>query len=294
MELQFMGRVRKSMCGKTDFDRVGPEGGPPSGEPERQYYFMEKCRRWTDAFEKDNGRRPTANVTTFGCQMNARDSEKLAGVLQNAGYLLTEEENADFVIFNTCTVRDNANQRVYGRLGELNGYKRRNPKMKIALCGCMMQEPEVIEKLKKSYGFVDLIFGTHNLYKFAELLWTALVSERMVIDIWKETDRIVEELPVKRKYPFKSGINIMFGCDNFCSYCIVPYVRGRERSREPKEILREIEKLAADGVVEVMLLGQNVNSYGKNLDNPLTFARLLKEVERVPGIQRTRRISRTS
>ncbi len=283
-----MGRVRKSMCGKTDFNLVGPEGEPPFGEPERQYYFMEKCRRWTDAFEKNNGRRPTANVTTFGCQMNARDSEKLAGVLQNAGYLLTEEENADFVIFNTCTVRDNANQRVYGRLGELNGYKRRNPKMKIALCGCMMQEPEVIEKLKKSYGFVDLIFGTHNLYKFAELLWTALVSERMVIDIWKETDRIVEELPVKRKYPFKSGINIMFGCDNFCSYCIVPYVRGRERSREPKEILREIEKLAADGVVEVMLLGQNVNSYGKNLDNPLTFAQLLKEVERVPGIQRIR------
>ena len=220
--------------------------------------------------------------------MNARDSEKLTGILRQVGYEITEDENSDFVIFNTCTVRDNANQRVYGRLGELNGYKRRNPGMKIALCGCMMQEAEVIEKLKKSYTFVNLIFGTHNIYKFAELLCATFETTGMIIDIWKDTDRIVEDLPVERKYPFKSGINIMFGCNNFCSYCIVPYVRGRERSREPKDILREIERLVSDGVVEVMLLGQNVNSYGKNLDTPITFAGLLREVEKIEGLKRIR------
>ena len=269
-------------------NNVNLDAVPPTAEPERQYYFISKCRQYVKAFEKENGRLPRACVTTFGCQMNARDSEKLAGILQQVGYELTEDENADFVIFNTCTVRDNANQRVYGRLGELNGYKRRNPGMKIALCGCMMQEPEVIEKLKKSYRFVDLIFGTHNIFKFAELLCATFETEGMIIDIWKDTDKIVEDLPVERKYPFKSGINIMFGCNNFCSYCIVPYVRGRERSREPKDIIREIEQLVADGVVEIMLLGQNVNSYGKNLDEPITFAQLLREVEKIEGLQRIR------
>lgn len=269
-------------------DNINLEIVPPAKEPARQYYFIEKCRQYVKTFEKESGRLPRACVTTFGCQMNARDSEKLAGILQRVGYVLTEDENSDFVIFNTCTVRDNANQRVYGRLGELNGYKRRNPKMKIALCGCMMQEPAVIEKLKKSYTFVDLIFGTHNIYKFAELLCASFESEGMLIDIWKDTDKIVEDLPVERKYSFKSGINIMFGCNNFCSYCIVPYVRGRERSREPKDIIREIEQLAADGVVEVMLLGQNVNSYGKNLDKPVTFAELLREVEKIEGLKRIR------
>ena len=189
------------------------------------------------------------------------------------------------MIYNTCTVRDNANQRVYGRLGVLNGYKKKNPHMKIALCGCMMQEPSVIEKIKTSYRFVDLIFGTHNIFKFAELLCSLFENEGMVIDIWKDTDKIVEDLPVERKYSFKSGINIMFGCNNFCSYCIVPYVRGRERSRNPKDIIREIEGLVADGVVEIMLLGQNVNSYGKNLEDPITFAQLLQEVEKIEGLE---------
>ena len=151
-----------------------------------------------------------------------------------------------------------------------------------------MQEPEVVEKLKKSYRFVDLIFGTHNIYKFAELIATRFESERMVIDIWKDTDKIVEDLPSERKFSFKSGVNIMFGCNNFCSYCIVPYVRGRERSRNPKDIIREIETLVADGVVEVMLLGQNVNSYGKNLDEPMTFAELLQEIEKIEGLERIR------
>jgi len=257
-------------------------------ETARQFIYMDQAKEYVEKLAKELGRRPTCCVTTFGCQMNARDSEKLAGILERTGYELTENEEADFVIFNTCTVRDNANQRVYGRLGHLGSMKKKNPHKKIALCGCMMQEPSVIEKLQKSYGFVDLIFGTHNIYKFAELLVRMFESEGMVIDIWKDTDQIVEDLPVERKYPFKSGINIMYGCNNFCSYCIVPYVRGRERSRNPEDILREIRALVDEGVVEIMLLGQNVNSYGKNLEHPISFAQLLREVEKIEGLRRIR------
>ncbi len=258
-------------------------------ERERQKEYIEKCRDFVSAFQTAHGRFPKACVVTFGCQMNARDSEKLSGILVQAGYTLTDaEEEADFVLYNTCTVRDNANQRVYGRLGYLNSLKKKKPHLKIALCGCMMQEQSVIEKIRKSYRFVDLIFGTHNIFQFAELLSRTLSSEEMVVEIWEGTDRIVENLPVKRKYSYKSGVNIMFGCNNFCSYCIVPYVRGRERSREPKDILREIEALVEDGVSEVMLLGQNVNSYGKNLENSVSFAELLKEVEKIEGLRRIR------
>ena len=271
-----------------NLDNIDLAQPAPQEEPQRQFYFICKVRSYVRELTEKLGRRPTCCVTTFGCQMNARDSEKLVGILEQAGYEISESEKADFVIFNTCTVRDNANQRVYGRLGELNGYKRRNPNMKIALCGCMMQEPSVIEKLKKSYSFVDLIFGTHNIYKFAELLCATFETEGMIIDIWKDTDKIVEDLPADRKYSFKSGINIMFGCNNFCSYCIVPYVRGRERSRRPEDIIREIRGLVADGVVEIMLLGQNVNSYGKNLEEPVSFAELLREVEKIEGLERIR------
>ena len=218
-----------------NIDENGPE---PQEEPERQYYFIKKARALVKKMSEELGRPLISSVTTFGCQMNARDSEKLIGILEKIGYVMTEDEHADFVIYNTCTVRENANQRVYGRLGALNSMKKKNP--------------------------------------------------HMLIDIWKDTTQIVEELPVERKYPFKSGVNIMFGCNNFCSYCIVPYVRGRERSREPKDIIREIEKLVADGVVEVMLLGQNVNSYGKNLEQPMTFAALLREAEKVEGLKRIR------
>lgn len=261
----------------------------PVNEPERQYYFMKKGKALVASLSEQAGHPLTFCVTTFGCQMNARDSEKLVGILEAMGYIeAEEEESADFVIFNTCTVRENANQRVYGRLGQLSRVKKQNPYMMIGLCGCMMQEPEVVEKIKKSYRYVDLIFGTHNIYKFAELIVTRLQSQRMVIDIWKDTDQIVEDLPNERKYTFKSGVNIMFGCNNFCSYCIVPYVRGRERSRNPKDIVREIERFVADGVVEVMLLGQNVNSYGKTLDEPITFAQLLEEIEKVEGLKRIR------
>ena len=160
--------------------------------------------------------------------------------------------------------------------------------MRIALCGCMMQEPHVIEKIKKSYRFVDIVFGTHNIYMLAELIWRKVSGEKRVFEILDGTDKIVEDLPNDRKFPFKSGINIMFGCNNFCSYCIVPYVRGRERSRDPKAIIREIERMVADGVVEAMLLGQNVNSYGKTLDEPMTFAQLLTEIEKIEGLERIR------
>ncbi len=276
------------MYNEIDLKQINIDSEPSTEEPQRQYYFMAKCCQYTKQFFTEHGRFPTAHVQNYGCQMNARDSEKLTGILEAVGYEIVDTEEADFVIYNTCTVRENANNKVWGRLGYLNAYKKKHPHMKIALCGCMMQEEDVLEKLQKSYRFVDLVFGTHNIYKFAELLYATFVQEGMVIDIWKETDKIVEDLPVERKYKFKSGVNIMFGCNNFCSYCIVPYVRGRERSRKPQDILREIEQLAADGVVEIMLLGQNVNSYGKNLDVPVTFAQLLSDIEKIEGIERIR------
>ena len=276
------------MYNDIDLDAVDLTIDAPETEPDRQYYFMAKARKMIQELAAKKGRNLTFYVKTFGCQMNARDSEKLVGILEKVGYVPSDSEEADFVIYNTCTVRENANNKVYGRLGYLNGFKKKNKEMLIALCGCMMQETEVVEKIKTSYRFVDLIFGTHNIYKFAELLVNALESDKMVIDVWKDTDKIVEDLPEERKYSFKSGVNIMFGCNNFCSYCIVPYVRGRERSREPKDIINEIENLVKDGVVEVMLLGQNVNSYGKNLENPVTFAELLKEIDAIEGLERIR------
>lgn len=276
------------MYENIDFDHIDLTQNPPQEEPDRQYYYIAKARQYVQEKSRKKGRPLTFCVNTFGCQMNARDSEKLIGILEQIGYVKKETEDADFVIYNTCTVRENANNKVYGRLGYLHSQKKKNPDMMIGLCGCMMQEPEVVEKIRTSYRFVDLVFGTHNIYKFAELIVAAFESKGMIVDIWKDTDKIVEDLPVERKYTFKSGVNIMFGCNNFCSYCIVPYVRGRERSRDPKDIIREIERLVADGVVEVMLLGQNVNSYGKNLEHPMTFAQLLEEVEKIDGLERIR------
>ena len=214
--------------------------------------------------------------------MNFKDSEKLLGILTEIGYEETEDEHADLVLYNTCTVRENANLKIYGRLGYLSKIKEKNPDMIIGLCGCMMQEPQVVEKLNKSYKFIDLIFGTHNVFLLAELLYERLISGHKIQDIWDGTTEIVEDLPAVRKYDFKSGVNIMYGCD------IVPYVRGRERSRNPEDIINEIKDLVANGVVEIMLLGQNVNSYGKNLENPITFAQLLEQVEKIDGLKRIR------
>ena len=213
------------MYENIDFDNIDLTQNPPQEEPDRQYYYIANARQYVQEKSRKKGRPLTFCVNTFGCQMNARDSEKLIGILEQIGYVKKETEDADFVIYNTCTVRENANNKVYGRLGYLHSQKKKNPDMMIGLCGCMMQEPEVVEKIRTSYRFVDLVFGTHNIYKFAELIVAAFESKGMIVDIWKDTDKIVEDLPVERKYTFKSGVNIMFGCNNFCIYCIVQYVR---------------------------------------------------------------------
>ena len=265
-------------------------------ELSRQEEYLKKAQIYTAQLAGILGRTPTFHVQNFGCQMNARDAEKLAGILRNAGFEEIEAESADFVIYNTCTVRDNADQHFFGRLGRAAHFKKHSPYMKIAVCGCMTQEESAVEKIKKSYPYVDLIFGTHNLFCFPQYLCEVYESKNggfdpkghKITQIWDATDEIVEDLPVERKYSYKSGINIMFGCDNYCTYCIVPYVRGHERSRQPGDIIRECEKLAADGVVEVMLLGQNVNSYGRDLETPCSFAELLSAVAEVPGIKRVR------
>ena len=257
--------------------------GAPTEEPARQQYFMEQVKKLVEAESAKKGRPLTCFINTFGCQMNARDSEKLLGILKEAGYEEGTDENSDFVLYNTCTVRENANLKVYGRLGYLSGVKRKNPDMMIALCGCMMQEPEVVAKIKKSYRHVDLIFGTHNIFKLAELLYERFMEKKMVVDVWEGTNEIVEELPIERKYPFKSGVNIMFGCNNFCTYCIVPYVRGREKSRKPGDILAEFKGLVEAGYKEITLLGQNVNSYGKGLEEEIDFSDLLNLLCTVPG-----------
>ena len=257
-------------------------------ETARQKEFIELARTLTDQKSNLLGRPLTYCLTTFGCQMNEKQSEAVAGIMDEIGYHRQDNEEADVVIYNTCTVRENANLKVYGRLGHLHSLKDHNKDMKIILFGCMMQEQHVVDKIKKSYPFVNLVFGTHNIFKYAELFYNMLQSDHQVIDIWEGTDQIVEDLPTERNYTFKSGVNIMFGCNNFCSYCIVPYVRGRERSRQPEAIVKEVERLVADGVSEVMLLGQNVNSYGKTLEKPVTFSQLLQMLEKVEGLKRIR------
>ena len=255
-------------------------------ESKVQLEYISKC---TDLVKEKYDRQPCFFIQNAGCQMNSLQTDTVAGIVKRMGYKEVEkEENADVVIYNTCTVRENANLKIYGHLGHLKSIKRHKPDMKIVLFGCMMQEPEVIEKIHKDYSFVDLVFGTHNFHKFPELFYRSLNTEGQIIDVWKESDEIVEGMPSDRKYSFKTGVNIMFGCNNFCSYCIVPYVRGREKSREPEDIIEEIKGLVADGVTEVMLLGQNVNSYGKTLEHPVTFAQLLEMLEDVEGLKRIR------
>ena len=276
------------MFNEIDFSKIDTAGAPPTDDAGLQYYYMAKLATMVTLKEQELGRPITYCLQTFGCQMNEKQSEVVAGIMDEIGFKRQDTENADVVIYNTCTVRENANLKVYGRLGKLHSLKKSNPDMKIALFGCMMQEKQVVDKIQKDYPFVNLVFGTHNIFKFAELFYEMENRDSQLIDIWEGTDKIVEELPTERNYSFKSGVNIMFGCNNFCSYCIVPYVRGRERSREPEAIVKEIEALVADGVTEVMLLGQNVNSYGKTLKNPVTFAQLLEKVEAIEGLKRIR------
>lgn len=258
-------------------------------ELKRQQKFMEKIKEINEEFYNKNGRRKKMHITTFGCQMNAHDSEKLLGMLKEMGYEeAAEEKDADFIIYNTCCVRENAENKVYGNLGYLKHEKKENPDMKIALCGCMMQQDIVLQTIKDKYKHVDIVFGTFNLYKLAELMYINMETKSPVFDIWQEHGEIVEDLPTIRHFKYKASVNIMFGCNNFCSYCIVPYVRGRERSRCSYDIINEIKALASDGVKEITLLGQNVNSYGKGLEENITFAKLLRMVNEIDGIERIR------
>ena len=227
------------------------------------------------------------HVVTYGCQMNAHDSEKIAGMLEEMGMVSSEKrEDADFVIFNTCCVRENAERRALGNVTWLKEVRKQKPDMVIAVCGCMIQEPGMAEVILKQYKFVNLAFGTANLHKLPEMLYETLNSGRQTVNV-EDRDVIAEDLPIRRLRNDAAYLTIMYGCDNFCSYCIVPYVRGRERSRDPESILREAEGLAASGVKEIMLLGQNVNSYGKGLQGNPTFAQLLKKLDGI-GIPRIR------
>lgn len=228
-------------------------------------------------------------ITTMGCQLNENDSEKLAGIVEGMGFEKTEKlEEADLVIYNTCCVRENAEERLFGKLGELKKQKEEKGTI-IAIGGCMMQEPAMLEKIKKSYNYTDIVFGTHTLHKFEEDLKKVLENGKKVRDVIDIDGEVIEDLPIKRNDNFKASVTIMYGCNNFCSYCIVPYVRGRERSREPEKILEEVEMLAKEGYKEITLLGQNVNSYDGREN--YKFANLLNDVCKIDGIERVRFIS---
>ncbi|QSX06505.1 tRNA (N6-isopentenyl adenosine(37)-C2)-methylthiotransferase MiaB [Sedimentibacter sp. zth1] len=227
----------------------------------------------------------TFHILTYGCQMNEHDSEKICGMLNSIGYKEIDNNNADLVILNTCLIRENAAQKVFGKLGELKGLKRNNPNMLISVCGCMMQKDDVREKTLKQCPFVDIIFGTNNIHELPELIKKAQTEKLKAVHIIENTVEIHEEMPKVRKYKHKALINITYGCNNFCTYCVVPYTRGREKSREPEDILAEIKDLASNGCKEVTLLGQNVNSYGNTLSRDYSFADLLYDINKIDGIE---------
>lgn len=261
----------------------------PIEKIQEQDRFIEAIAETTNRYYAIHGRKPRYMIQTFGCQMNEHDSEKLCAMLDDMGYTqgLTAAE-CDLVIYNTCAVRENAELKVYGNLGQLKHLKRKNPDLKIAVCGCMMQQSHVVDEIKTKYRHVDLVFGTHNLYKFPELLATSMDSEKTLIDVWDVDGEVVEGLRSNRKFELKAFVNIMYGCNNFCTYCIVPYTRGRERSRTPEDIINEVKELVANGTKEITLLGQNVDSYGKTLENPITFDKLLRMVNDIDGLERLR------
>ncbi len=228
-------------------------------------------------------------ISTFGCQMNEEDSEKMSGMLKSMGYEKAEnKEEASIIIFNTCCVRENAELKVFGNLGALKGLKKKRPDLIIGICGCMMQQKGMAEEIMEKFPFVDMIFGTHNAYKFPEYLNRVKQEGKAVCEIYNEETEIVEGLPLDRESSIKAFVTIMYGCNNFCTYCIVPYVRGRERSRKPEDIENEIKDLVANGYKEITLLGQNVNSYGKGLDEEIDFAKLLRRINEIDGLERIR------
>lgn len=255
-------------------------------ELEVQRQFAHKVNELTS---KRYSSKPLACVVTYGCQQNVADSEHIKGMLEAMGYGFTEERTeAKLIIFNTCAVREHAEDRVFGNVGALKKYKLANPDVVIALCGCMMQQQHIAEKIKKSFPFVDLVFGTHVVYKVPELIYSALTKNRRVFELPDVDGVIAEGIPVKRDNDKKAWIPIMYGCNNFCSYCIVPYVRGRERSREVEDVVKEFKALVNDGYKEITLLGQNVNSYGKDLEPRVTFSQLLRTLNELDGDFRIR------
>lgn len=252
----------------------------PTGEVQRQ---MEICRQLAQHNAKAGGQ-PLALVDTYGCQQNEADSEQIRGMLREMGYAFTEDTSvADVIVINTCAIREHAELRVLGNVGALTHTKRRKPNQVICLCGCSMQEPHMAEKIRKSFRHVDLVFGPHALWRFPELLQQVLLKKERVFATEQSDGRIAEGLPVVRRGKIKAWVSIMYGCNNFCTYCIVPYVRGRERSREPEQILEEVRSLVAEGYKDITLLGQNVNSYGKDLDSNVDFADLLAQINDISG-----------
>lgn len=252
----------------------------PTGEVQRQ---MEICCQLAQ-HNAQAGRQPLALVDTYGCQQNEADSEQIRGMLREMGYAFTEDTSvADVIVINTCAIREHAELRVLGNVGALTHTKRRKPNQVICLCGCSMQEPHMAEKIRKSFRHVDLVFGPHALWRFPELLQQVLLKKERVFATEQSDGRIAEGLPVVRRGKIKAWVSIMYGCNNFCTYCIVPYVRGRERSREPEQILEEVRSLVAEGYKDITLLGQNVNSYGKDLDGNVDFADLLAQINDIPG-----------
>jgi len=254
--------------------------------------YIQQVRKLSDGFFSEKGRPPSMFVQTFGCQMNDRESEKLHGLLLAMGYMESHSETeADLVLYNTCCVRESAESKVFGRLGRLKTEKVKQPDKTIVLCGCMPQREEVMAEVRRHHRHVDVVFGTFNKHHFPRLLFEHLTERKQVIEVLTDhSEASPDEFDgqTTRFLPHKAGITVMHGCDNYCSYCIVPYVRGREKSRLPEEILTEIEALAADGVKEIMLLGQNVNSYGRGLEAPISFAELLKKISEVQGLKRIR------
>nr|WP_127015976.1 tRNA (N6-isopentenyl adenosine(37)-C2)-methylthiotransferase MiaB [Anoxybacter fermentans] len=230
------------------------------------------------------------HIITYGCQMNEHDSERLAGQLRELGYSSIDDyTKADIIILNTCCVRENAELKVFGKIGELKALKRKKPDLIIGIAGCMMQQENVVEELLKKYPHVDLIFGTHNIHQLGDLVRKVIEKRKRIVEVWDEGRELIPELPSERKSPFQAWVSIILGCNNFCTYCIVPYVRGRERSRPMEDIIREVKRLVADGVIEITLLGQNVNSYGKDFKNcKVGFADLLKELDKIEGLKRIR------
>lgn len=254
-----------------------------------QRSFMAKLREENNNFAVKNGRPRLALTETYGCQQNENDTERIRGMLKESGFEFTDDHNiADVVIYNTCAVRENAEQKVFGRLGILKHVKEQRRDLVIGICGCMVQQEHITEKIKKIHNQVDLIFGTHALYKMPELLYKAMHQKKTVVDIHDSDGAIAENIPILHDAVEKAWVSVMYGCNNFCSYCIVPYVRGRERSRQPEAVLAEVRELVARGCSEISLLGQNVNSYGKDLDEDIDFSDLMRMVNEIEGVERIR------